>query len=216
MKHPTFKLHNNVEIPVVGAGTWQVTEGPVVEATVRDALGLGYRHIDTAAAYRNEAGVGAAIATSGIPRDQVFVTTKLWNSEQGFDSTLHAFERSLDRLGMDHVDLYLIHWPVPGAERFVDTWRAFERIHDEGRARTIGRTDGLAKVIIDEDGGAIRGVGLVGPHASDLISEASLALEMGAVAEDLAATIHPHPTLSEALMEATEAALSACVHLPRT
>jgi 2,5-diketo-D-gluconate reductase A len=108
------------------------------QAVAEEALAAGYRHIDTAAAYRNEAGVGAAIAASGIARDEVFVTTKLWNSQQGYDSTLSAFEKSLERLGVDHVDLYLIHWPVPTEDRFVDTWRAFERIHEEGRSRTIG------------------------------------------------------------------------------
>ena len=105
---------------------------------VEDALEAGYRHIDTAAAYRNEKGVGEAIAASGIPREEVFVTTKLWNSQQGYDSALAAFEHSLGRLGIDHVDLYLIHWPVPTEDLFVDTWRAFERIHEEGGARTIG------------------------------------------------------------------------------
>ena len=108
------------------------------QAVVEEALEAGYRHIDTAAAYRNEKGVGEAIAASGIAREEVFVTTKLWNSEQGYDSTLAAFEKSLERLGLDHVDLYLIHWPVPTEDRFVDTWRAFERIHEEGGARTIG------------------------------------------------------------------------------
>ena len=95
------------------------------QAVAEEALAAGYRHIDTAAAYRNEAGVGAAIAASGLARDEVFVTTKLWNSLQGYDSTLSAFEKSLERLGMDYVDLYLIHWPVPTEDRFVDTWRAF-------------------------------------------------------------------------------------------
>jgi len=105
---------------------------------VEEALAVGYRHIDTAAAYRNEKGVGAAIDASGLPREDVFVTTKLWNRQQGFDSTLAAFDASLERLGFDYVDLYLIHWPVPAADRFLDTWRAFEQIHGEGRVRTIG------------------------------------------------------------------------------
>ncbi|HEY1285344.1 MAG TPA: aldo/keto reductase [Solirubrobacterales bacterium] len=134
---PAVTLHDGVEIPQLGFGVFQVPPEDT-QRVVEEALRVGYRHIDTAAAYRNEAGVGAAIAAAGIPRDQVFVTTKLWNSEQGHDSTMRAFERSLEELGMDHVDLYLIHWPVPSAERYVDTWRAFERIHDEGRARTIG------------------------------------------------------------------------------
>jgi 2,5-diketo-D-gluconate reductase A len=108
------------------------------QEVVEEALVVGYRHFDTAAAYRNERGVGAAIAASGIPREEVFVTTKLWNSQQGHDSALEAIESSLGRLGFEYVDLYLIHWPVPTEDRFVDTWRAFERIRQEGRVRTIG------------------------------------------------------------------------------
>jgi 2,5-diketo-D-gluconate reductase A len=134
---PTVTLHDGVEIPQLGFGVFQVPPEDT-QRTVEEAFAVGYRHIDTAAAYRNEAGVGDAVAASGIPRDEIFVTTKLWNSEQGFDSTLRAFDRSVGQLGMDRVDLYLIHWPMPAADRFLATWRAFERIHDEGRARTIG------------------------------------------------------------------------------
>lgn len=134
---PTVALHDGVEIPQVGLGVFQVPPEDT-QQVVEEALRAGYRHIDTAAAYRNEAGVGAAIVAAGVPRGDVFVTTKLWNSAQGFDSTLTAFDKSLARLQMDHVDLYLIHWPTPSEDRFVDTWRAFERIHAEGRAATIG------------------------------------------------------------------------------
>lgn len=134
---PSLALHDGVRIPQLGFGVFQVPPDDT-QTVVEEALESGYRHIDTAAAYRNEAGVGAAIAASGIPREELFVTTKLWNSQQGFDSTLEAFEKSLGRLGMDRVDLYLIHWPVPTEDRFLDTWRAFERIHEEGRASTIG------------------------------------------------------------------------------
>jgi 2,5-diketo-D-gluconate reductase A len=134
---PSVALHDGVEIPQLGFGVFQVPPDDT-QAVAEAALAAGYRHIDTAAAYRNEAGVGAAIAASGLARDEVFVTTKLWNSQQGYDSALSAFEKSLERLGMDYVDLYLIHWPVPTEDRFVDTWRAFERIHEEGRSRTIG------------------------------------------------------------------------------
>jgi 2,5-diketo-D-gluconate reductase A len=130
-------LHDGVEIPQLGFGVFQVPPDET-QSVVEAALAAGYRHIDTAAAYRNEKGVGAAIAASGVPREEVFVTTKLWNQQQGFDSTLEAFEKSLGRLGMERVDLYLIHWPAPPQGRFVDTWRAFERIHEEGRSRTIG------------------------------------------------------------------------------
>lgn len=134
---PAVALHDGVEIPQLGFGVFQVPPEDT-QTAVEEALATGYRHIDTAAAYRNEAGVGAAIAAAGIPRDEIFVTTKLWNSEQGYDSTLSACEKSLERLGMDHVDLYLIHWPVPSEDRHLDTWRAFERISQEGRSRSIG------------------------------------------------------------------------------
>src|ERR1044072_8339373 len=134
---PTVTLHDGVEIPQLGFGVFQVRPEDT-QAVVEEALEVGYRHIDTAAAYRNERGVGAAIASSGIPREEIFVTTKLWNSQQGYESTLGACEKSLQRLDLDHVDLYLIHWPVPTEGRALDTWRAFERIHEEGRSRTIG------------------------------------------------------------------------------
>jgi 2,5-diketo-D-gluconate reductase A len=130
-------LHDGVEIPRLGFGVFQVPPEDTQEV-VEQALAAGYRHIDTAGAYRNEKGVGAAIEASGLPREDFFVTTKLWNSEQGFETTLAAFEASLARLGLEYVDLYLIHWPVPTEDRYLDTWRAFERIHDEGRSRTIG------------------------------------------------------------------------------
>jgi 2,5-diketo-D-gluconate reductase A len=134
---PSLALHDGVEVPQLGFGVFQVPPEDTQEV-VEQALDAGYRHIDTAGAYRNEKGVGAAIEASGLPREDLFVTTKLWNSQQGFDTTLEAFDASLGRLGFDYVDLYLIHWPVPTEDRFVDTWRAFERIHGEGRSRTIG------------------------------------------------------------------------------
>jgi 2,5-diketo-D-gluconate reductase A len=134
---PSIALHDGVEIPQLGFGVFQVPPEKTQDAAER-ALEAGYRHIDTAAAYRNERGVGAAIAASGLPREEIFVTTKLWNSQQGYETTLGAFEKSVARLGLDQVDLYLIHWPVPSAGRALDTWRAFERIHEEERVRTIG------------------------------------------------------------------------------
>jgi 2,5-diketo-D-gluconate reductase A len=134
---PRISLHDGVEIPQLGFGVFQVPPEETQEV-VELAFDAGYRHVDTAAAYRNEQGVGAALEASGLPREDVFVTTKLWNSQQGYDSALAAFDASLGRLGLDFVDLYLIHWPVPSEDRFVETWRAFERIHDEDRARTIG------------------------------------------------------------------------------
>ncbi|HUC08584.1 MAG TPA: aldo/keto reductase [Solirubrobacterales bacterium] len=137
MAIPSLTLHDGVEIPQLGFGVFQIPPEDTQEV-VEHALDVGYRHIDTAGAYRNEKGVGAAIEASGLPREDFFVTTKLWNSQQGFETTLEAFEASLGRLGLEYVDLYLIHWPVPTEDRFVDTWRAFERIHGEGRSRTIG------------------------------------------------------------------------------
>ncbi|MDX6635054.1 MAG: 2,5-diketo-D-gluconate reductase [Solirubrobacterales bacterium] len=134
---PVLTLHDGVEIPQLGFGVFQIPPEETQEK-VEEALGVGYRHVDTAAAYRNEAGVGAAIAATGVRREDVFVTTKLWNSEQGYDSTLRAFEKSIERLGTGHVDLYLIHWPLPSEDLFLDTWRAFERIQEEGGARSIG------------------------------------------------------------------------------
>ncbi len=134
---PMVTLHDGVELPQLGFGTWQIPEEETQER-VEEALAVGYRHVDTAAAYGNEAGVGAAIAASGVRREDVFVTTKLWNSQQGYDEALRAFEKSLGRLGTGHVDLYLIHWPLPSRDRYLDTWRAFERIREEGGARSVG------------------------------------------------------------------------------
>jgi 2,5-diketo-D-gluconate reductase A len=134
---PRITLRDGVEIPQLGFGVFQVPPDDTQRA-VEEALAIGYRHIDTAAAYRNEAGVGAAVAASGLPREELFITTKLWNSEQGYDSALAGFDKSLGRLGLQHVDLYLIHWPMPGAGLYLDTWRAFEKIHSEGGSRSIG------------------------------------------------------------------------------
>lgn len=134
---PALTLHDGVEMPQLGFGTWQIPEEETQEK-VEEALAVGYRHVDTAAIYGNEAGVGAAVAATGVRREDVFVTTKLWNSDQGHDSALAAFDKSLERLGTGHVDLYLIHWPLPRRDLFLDTWRAFERIKEEGGARSIG------------------------------------------------------------------------------
>ena len=146
---PSAALSDGVEIPQLGFGVFQVPPEDT-QQVVEEALAAGYRHIDTAAAYRNEAGVGKAIAAAGLPREEVFVTTKLWNSEQGYESTLAACENSLEQLGLEHVDLYLIHWPVPSEDRYLDTWRAFERIAEEGRSRSIGvsnfRVEDLARL----------------------------------------------------------------------
>jgi 2,5-diketo-D-gluconate reductase A len=134
---PNLTLADGVEVPQVGIGVFQVPPDETQPA-VESALEAGYRHIDTAAAYRNERGVAAGIAASGVPRGEIFITTKLWNAEQGFDSTLAAFDRSIEELDTDHVDLYLVHWPVPAKDLYLESWRAFERIKSEGGARSIG------------------------------------------------------------------------------
>ncbi|ADH68935.1 aldo/keto reductase [Nocardiopsis dassonvillei] len=135
MQHVT--LNNGLTMPQLGFGVWQVPDDEA-RAAVATALETGYRSIDTARVYDNERGTGRALAESGIAREELFVTTKLWNDEQGYDSTLKAFDASLDRLGLDYVDLYLIHWPCPGQDAYVESWKAMERIHAEGRARSIG------------------------------------------------------------------------------
>ncbi|MFI7609871.1 aldo/keto reductase [Nonomuraea terrae] len=134
---PTVTLNNGVEIPQLGFGVFQVPDQETT-AAVTAALRAGYRSIDTAAIYGNEAGVGRALADAGLPRDELFVTTKVWNADQGYDSTLRAFDASSAKLGLDHVDLYLIHWPAPGRDRYLDTWRAIERLVADGRVRAAG------------------------------------------------------------------------------
>ena len=126
-----------VVIPQVGFGTWKL-EGPEAQVAVENALETGYRHIDTAAAYYNEEEVGAGIRASGVPREDIFVTTKLRNGDQGFESALAAFEDSRKRLGLDVIDLFLIHWPVPSLDKYTDTWRAFEKLLADGAVRSIG------------------------------------------------------------------------------
>lgn len=134
---PLTRLNNGVEIPQLGFGVFQIPPDEVVEP-VRSAIESGYRLIDTAAAYGNEEGVGKAIAEAGVPREELFLTTKLWNTDHGHDEALRAFDTSLGKLGVDSVDLYLIHWPLPSRGRYVETWQALEKIYADGRARAIG------------------------------------------------------------------------------
>jgi diketogulonate reductase-like aldo/keto reductase len=140
----TYTLANGVEIPIVGFGTWQTPDGDVAKASVEAAINAGYRHIDTAAAYGNEESVGAGIKASGIKRDDLFLTTKLWNADHGYDNAMKAIDTSLTKLGVDYVDLYLIHWPNPVQYRDnwqsvnAETWRAMEDILKAGKARAIG------------------------------------------------------------------------------
>lgn len=132
----TAKLHNGIEMPYLGLGVYKTKDGAEVKAAVNSAFDAGYRHIDTASFYKNEEGVGEAVKTSAIPREEIFVTTKVWNDDQGYEETLKAFEVSLQKLKMDYVDLYLIHWPVP--KKYLETWKALEKIYEEGRAKAIG------------------------------------------------------------------------------
>ncbi len=134
---PSIRLNNGVEIAQVGYGVFQVPEGDTQRA-VETAIEAGYRHLDTAAAYYNEAGVGAAIRACGLPREEIFVTTKLRNGDQGFDKALGAFEDSRTALGVDVIDLYLVHWPVPSKGLYVETWRALEKLYAKGAVRAIG------------------------------------------------------------------------------
>jgi 2,5-diketo-D-gluconate reductase A len=134
---PTLRLNNGVEMPQLGFGVFLVPADEVVEP-VRAALDAGYRLIDTAKLYGNEEGVGRAIRESGLPRDELFVTTKVWNSDHGYDATLRAFDESQKLLGLDVVDLYLIHWPTPKRNLFVETWKALETLYADGRVRAIG------------------------------------------------------------------------------
>ncbi|MFI0235513.1 aldo/keto reductase [Streptomyces sp. NPDC016845] len=154
-------------MPQLGFGVWQVPDDEA-EKAVSTALEAGYRSIDTAAIYANEEGTGRAIAASGISRDELFVTTKLWNSEQGHDSTLRAFDVSLEKLGLDHVDLYLIHWPLPSKNLYVETFKAFEEIYKSGRARAIGVSNFLPE------------------HVDKLIAETSVVPAVNQI------ELHPH------------------------
>jgi len=132
----TVELANGVRMPRLGLGVWRLRPGREAEQAVLAALRLGYRLIDTASMYGNESDIGRAVRASGIPREQIFVTTKVWNDDQGYDNTKRAFHASLRRLGMDRVDLYLVHWPVRG--KYKETYRAIEDLYEEGLIRTIG------------------------------------------------------------------------------
>ncbi|MDR1438491.1 MAG: aldo/keto reductase [Clostridiales bacterium] len=140
----SYVLPNGAKIPCVGFGTWQAPDGSVAVSAVKAAIGAGYRHIDTAAIYGNEASVGRAVKESGVARSDLFITTKLWNEDHGYERTLRAFEASLQKLGLDYIDLYLVHWPNPISfrgkwqEANAGTWKAFEELYRAGRIRAIG------------------------------------------------------------------------------
>ncbi|MCY8105093.1 MULTISPECIES: glyoxal/methylglyoxal reductase [Bacillus] len=132
----TVKLHNGVEMPWFGLGVFKVENGSEATESVKAAIKNGYRSIDTAAVYKNEEGVGIGIKESGVAREELFITSKVWNEDQGYDTTLAAFEKSLERLQLDYLDLYLIHWP--GKDKYKDTWRALEKLYKDGKIRAIG------------------------------------------------------------------------------
>ncbi|NOU91634.1 aldo/keto reductase [Paenibacillus sp. LMG 31456] len=146
-------LHNGVKMPWLGLGVWKTKDGDEVIQAVKSAIQAGYRSIDTAAAYGNEEGVGVGIKQAGVSRDELFITTKVWNADQGYDSTLKAFEESRKKLGLEVIDLYLIHWPVKG--KYKDTWRAMEKLYKDGAVRAIGvsnfHTHHLKDVISESD-----------------------------------------------------------------
>ncbi|GAA0652756.1 aldo/keto reductase [Streptomyces thermocarboxydovorans] len=166
-KVPAITLNNGVEMPQLGFGLWQVPDDEA-ETAVTQALQAGYRSIDTAAAYENEEGTGRAIAKSDIPREELFVTTKLWNTDQGYDTTLRAFDTSLSKLGLEYLDLYLIHWPTPARDKYVDTYKAFEKLLADGRVRAIGVSNFLPE------------------HLERLISETSVVPAVNQI------ELHPH------------------------
>lgn len=139
-----FRLNNGVSIPSIGYGTWRVPESELCYNSVKQALACGFKHIDTAAFYQNERSIGKAVADSGINRNEIFITSKLWNSEHTYERTLAAFDKTITNLGVDYLDLYLIHWPVPvdfkdnWEEANAETWRAFEELYERGKIRAIG------------------------------------------------------------------------------
>lgn len=147
-RNATLTLNDGNTIPQFGFGVWQV-EADTAQDVVTKALDTGYRHIDTAKIYGNEEAVGRAIAESGVDREELFVTTKLWNEDQGYESALRAMDASLERLGLDYVDLYLIHWSQPKNGKYLDTWKAFREIQESGKARSIGVSNFTEKALQD-------------------------------------------------------------------
>ncbi|MEU5387787.1 aldo/keto reductase [Kitasatospora cineracea] len=199
---PTVTLNNGIEMPQLGFGVFQVPDEETT-AAVAAALEAGYRSIDTAAIYGNERGVGKALAASGLPREELFVTTKLWNADQGHDAALRAFDASLDKLGLEYVDLYLIHWPTPARDLYAESWKAIEELAAEGRIRAAGVSNfqpaHLTRLI--ETGGLVPAVNQVELHpglqqaelrafhaAHGIATEAWSPLAQGAVLDDPAIT----------------------------
>lgn len=169
----TTTLHNGVKMPWFGLGVFKVQEGSEVVESVKAAIKNGYKSIDTAAIYQNEEGVGQGIKESGVSREELFITTKVWNSDQGYESTLQAFETSLAKLGLDYLDLYLIHWP--GKTKYKETWKALEKLYKDGRVRAIGVSNFKVH------------------HLEDLISDAEIKPMVNQV------EYHPHLTQKDLL-----------------
>ncbi|MEO1949523.1 aldo/keto reductase, partial [Thioclava sp.] len=156
MSVPPLTLNDGIKIPQLGLGVWKMDDADA-PAIIQNALDAGYRHIDTAAAYGNEAGVGRGIAQSGVAREDIFVTSKLWNDRQGYDETKRAFDETMGKLGFDYLDLYLIHWPMPAKDKYVETWKALIELRDAGRIRAIGVSNFLPdhlERLIEETGEA--------------------------------------------------------------
>ncbi|QHJ69787.1 aldo/keto reductase [Planococcus halotolerans] len=151
----TTTLHNGVKMPWLGLGVFKVEDGEEVGNSVKAALEAGYRSIDTAAIYGNEEGVGKALAESGVPREELFITTKVWNADHGYEETLAAFDASMKKLGLDYLDLYLIHWPLPSQGKSPETWKALEKLYKDGRVRAIGvsnfKVHHLEEIIADAE-----------------------------------------------------------------
>ncbi|WP_024902881.1 aldo/keto reductase [Robbsia andropogonis] len=162
---PLLTLNDGVHIPQVGLGVWQLDDKQT-EASSLAALDAGYRHIDTAKIYGNEEAVGRALKNTSVPRDEIFITTKLWNADQGYESTLKAFDASMKRLGLETLDLYLIHWAAPQLQKYKDTWRAFVRLKEEGRVRSIGVCNFNQSHLDDiiEDSGVVPSVNQIEIH----------------------------------------------------
>ncbi|HQU68869.1 MAG TPA: aldo/keto reductase [Albidovulum sp.] len=177
MTQPILTLNDGHRMPQIGAGIWQVPQVQTA-GVVKDALSIGYRLIDGAMAYENEKQLGDALRETDVPRGEIFVTTKLWNADHGFDAALKGFDASMKRLGLDYLDLYLIHWPVPSANLYVESWKALIRLREEGRVRSIG----VANFNV--------------PHLDRLIAETGVAPALN--------QIELHPTLGQAAMRAAD------------
>lgn len=186
---PMLELNNGVQIPQLGFGTFRVDEAQT-QRVVETALEVGYRHVDTAAGYYNEAGVGAAVRSSGLPREEVFVTTKLRNGDQGYDRALRAFEDSRAALDLDVVDLYLIHWPVPGKGLYKETWRALEKLYADGAVRAIGISNFMPE------------------HVEDLLHDAEVTPAVNQI------EVHPSFQQRDAQRAASDAGMAVAAYAP--